>query len=70
MVLVVAEEPNGDTHAGKRMRSVGLEKNARCGLERAAQGDQPACLREIDPRVLGRQRRAGGVEAEGQGLAR
>ena len=45
-------------------RSIGLEKDARRGLERAAECDQLACLREVDPRVVGHQRSAGGVEAE------
>ena len=34
-------------------RSVGLEQDARGGLERAAEGDKPACLCEVDPRVVG-----------------
>jgi hypothetical protein len=30
------------------LRLVGLEEDARGGPERAAEGDQPACLREVN----------------------
>ncbi len=43
---------------------VGLEKNARGGLERAAERDQSACLREVDLGVVRHQRGACGVKAE------
>jgi hypothetical protein len=43
---------------------VALEKDARGGLQRAAERDQPACLREVNLGVVRHQRGPCGVEAE------
>src|SRR2546425_154507 len=42
--------------AGAALRLVGLEEDARGGLERAAEGDQPACLGDVDLAVVRHQR--------------
>jgi hypothetical protein len=41
-----------------------LKEDARCCFKRTAQGDEPACLRQVDLRVVGQDRGAGEVETE------
>ena len=47
---------------------MGLEEDARGGLERAAEGDQPACLPEVNLGVVRHQRGAGRIEVEASEL--